>query len=101
MRATDGRYIRFVKFRLENEKLRFLLDKVNVDICSGNSLGIFHFNSSLPYISENDEVKLMIETADYCIKNRSTSTTPQAALFYKNAKAALHERGKVYAQYEA
>lgn len=74
---------------LNNMELLPVIERLNTKGRTGESIGISDFNCFVLYISERDEVELMIAAADYIIKKskerpRTHSSVSSPLILHKN-----------------
>lgn len=82
------------------DKLLALLNRLSIDVGSGEIHGISHVNSFALYIWKIYEVELMSKAGDYFIKYPTKVTIFHLASFYNAAMTSLAELRNDYAQYE-
>lgn len=94
--ATYIRYVRFAKFLLKNVQLLPLFEILSEEAGTGRELVISHLNSHFLYGCVEEDVMLMVEAADFFIKNPRKAFLFLAASFYKAAKLVLMYLREMY-----
>lgn len=73
----------------------------DVSIDNAKNHGILNMDSSVLYTFETNEADLVIEAADYFMKNKTDITPLKDALLYNAFKSRETELSKLYPQYAA